>query len=191
MRAKPTPYLTGPSVGERIREVRTSRRISLSEISRGTGLSITFLSHLESGKSNVSVDNLRKIAEFLDIAMVQLFEWSQDFSKGVITRKAQGVRLKIARSTAYSESLIRKSNSNIQATIFVNPPGKGRNTPFSHCGEEIVYIVKGSILFSLGDEKHKLRAGDSIYYRSELPHSWVNMGKKECTMIVFNSPQVW
>ena len=179
------------SLGQKIREARRSRRASIHEISRATGLSPTFLSRLETSKTNVSVDNLRKIADSLDVTMVQLFEENDSPSKGLITRKGQGAKLKINQSTAYSESLIRKSNSNIQATLFINPPGEGRKVPFSHNGEEIVYIIKGSVLFSLDDQKHTLKAGDSMYYRSELPHSWVNIGKRESVLLIFNSPQVW
>ncbi len=188
---KAMPKHKPDSLGQKIREARRSRRVSLQEISRATGLSTTFLSRLDTSKTNISVDNLRKIADFLDVTMVQLFEENDSPSKGLITRKGQAAKLKIDQSTAYSESLIRKSGSNIQATLVTNPPGEGRKTPFSHSGEEIVYIIKGTVLFYLDDQKQTLKAGDSMHYRSELPHSWVNIGKRESVLLIFNSPQVW
>jgi quercetin dioxygenase-like cupin family protein len=163
--------------------------MSLTELSRGAGLSLTFLSRLEGNKVNVSIDNLRKITEFLDIPMVRLFEADENRQLGTITRKGEGTRLKIMRSSAYSESLIRKSNSNIQATLYINPPGGGRRTPVSHYGEEFIYVITGEILFRLGKEKHHLMAGDSIHFRSEIMHSWVNPGEIESKAISFNSPQ--
>jgi len=99
--------------------------------------------------------------------------------------------LEIEGSTAHSESLIRKSNSNIQATLYRNPPGEGRKFPFSHGGEEFVYVIKGEVLFSLNNQECHLEEGDSMYYRSELNHSWVNPGEEESVILVFNSPQVW
>lgn len=179
------------SLGQRIREARRSQRASLREISKATGLSIAFLSRLENDKSTVSVDNLRKIADFLDVTMVQLFEETDGLSGGFITRKGQGAMLKIDQSTAYSESLIRKTNSNIQATLVINPPGEGRRIPFTHIGEEFVYIIKGSIMFYLDDKTYSLKEWDSMYYSSALPHRWENIGKKDCVMLIFNSPQVW
>ena len=154
-------------------------------------MSIAFLSRLESDKVNISVDNLRKIADFLDESMVYFFETKEDPSLGVVTRKGQGARLKIGQSGAYSDSLIRKGNSSIQATLYVNPPGEGRKKPFFHPGEEFVYIITGEVLFTLGKEKHTLKKGDSMYYRSEIAHSFVSTGKGESILLIFNSPQVW
>jgi len=186
-----TPRQKGFFLGERIRQARKTLRISLQAVSRGTGLSIAFLSRLESNKVNISVDNLRKIADFLDESMVYFFETQEDPSLGVITRKGQGTRLKIGQSNAYSESLIRKVNSTIQATLYTNPPGEGRKKPFSHPGEEFVYVLKGEVLFTLGKEEHPLKKGDSLYYRSETAHSFVSTSKGESILLIFNSPQAW
>lgn len=178
-------------LGDKIRQTRKDRNISLTQLSRGTTLSMTFLSRLECNKANISVDNLRKIAEFLDVSMVRLFEVEEDQHLGIVTRKGQGTRLRISRSNTYTESLIRKSSSNIQATLYVNPPGDGRKTQVSHKGEEFIYVIKGEVLFFLGKEKYHLEEGDSIYFRSEITHSWVNNGKKESKILSCNSPQAW
>jgi len=180
-----------PSLGKRIREARKERNISLEQLSKGTTLTASFLSQLERDKVNVSVDNLRKIADFLDVRMARFFDIDEGRMHGMVIRKGQGVGLKIEGSTAYSESLIRKSTSNIQATLYRNPPGEGRKFPFSHGGEEFVYVVKGEVLFSLNKEEYHLKEGDSMYYRSELNHSWMNPGEEDSVIIIFNSPQVW
>lgn len=179
------------SLGEKIRQVRTERKISLTELSGGTGLSLAFLSRLERNNVNISVENLKKIAGFLDISMVQLFEVEENQHLGVVTRKGEGTRLRISRSNVYSESLIQKSNSNLQATLYINPPGEGRITAASHKGEEFVYVIQGEVIFYLGKEKYHLKEGDGLLFRSETLHSWVNPGKRESKIISFNSPQAW
>jgi len=179
------------SFGKRIREARKERNISLEQLSRATKLTPSFLSQLERGKVNVSVDNLRKIADFLDVRMVRFFDEDENSIRGMVTRKGQGVELRIEGTTAHSESLIRKSNSNIQATLYRNPPGEGRKSPFSHHGEEFVYVIKGEVLFYLNNMEYHLKEGDSLYYRSGLNHSWMNPCKEESVIIIFNSPQVW
>jgi quercetin dioxygenase-like cupin family protein len=165
--------------------------MSLEQLSRGTMLTTSFLSQLERNKVNVSVDNLRKIADFLDVKMVRFFDGDEGPMQGMVTRKGHGVALKIEGSTVHSESLIRRSNSNIQATLYRNPPGEGRKSPFSHRGEEFVHVIKGEVLFSLNTQEYHLKEGDSMYYRSELHHSWVNPSEDESVILVFNSPQVW
>jgi len=160
-------------------------------MAKNTGLSIGFLSQLERGKVNVSIQNLRKIADFFDVRIVSFFEIDEVHMKGIVTRKGQGINLEIEGSTTRSESLIRKGNSNIQATIYLNPPDEGRKFPFSHRGEEFVYVIKGEALFFLNNEEYLLKEGDSMYYGSDTSHSWVNPGKEHSHIIIFNSPQVW
>ena len=179
------------SLGRNIRNARNERRISLEQLSHGTNLSTSFLSQLERGIVNISVDNLRRIANFLDVTMVTLFEANDPHMLGLVIRKGGGQRLGIQRSTSRSESLILKSNSNIQATLYTNPPGEGRKLAFSHSGEEFVYVIRGEVLFSLNNQEYHLKEGDSMYYRSEINHSWINPGKKENVILIFNSPQVW
>ncbi|TAL36662.1 MAG: cupin domain-containing protein [Spirochaetes bacterium] len=49
--------------------------------------------------------------------------------------------------------------------------GKGRRRECaSHRGEEFILVRKGSIKIFLGEEEILLREGDSVYYRSSIPH---------------------
>jgi transcriptional regulator with XRE-family HTH domain len=179
------------SLGKRIRETRKEHHISLETLSRGTNLSISFLSQLERDKVTVSVENLRKIADFLDVDIIHLFEDREEPKWGVVTPKGQGVILNFEGSTAHCESLIRKSNSNIQATLYKIPPGGGRKRPLSHRGEEFVYVFKGRLIVVLDGEEYRLGTGDSLYFRCELRHSFINPGRGQSIVIVFNSPQSW
>ena len=180
-------------LGKRIRERRKFCKISLDELARNTALSIGFLSQLETGKVNVSVDNLRKIASFLDVDMVNFFEVRSNVrTVGSVTRKGEGMSLNLEGTETCSESLIRKGDANLQATLFVNPPGQGRNMPNSHVGEEFIYTIKGQVDVFLNDQKYCLNEGDSIYFRSEAMHTWVNPNHdEESVILLVNSPQVW
>lgn len=51
----------------RIREWREARRITLEELSERSGISVSYLSRMESGHRNVSLKNLAKIAEALQV----------------------------------------------------------------------------------------------------------------------------
>lgn len=179
------------ALGANIRKARKMRKLSLEQLAGETGLSAGFISQLERGIVNASVDNLRKIARALDLRMVDLFEVDEKQNFGVITRKGDGVILSIENSNAYCESLILESGTNIQATIYINPPQDGRAVPNVHNGEEFVYMIKGEALYTLNDQQYHLHEGDSMYYRSEAPHTWVNPGDEESIMIIFNSPPFW
>ncbi|MCF8063010.1 MAG: XRE family transcriptional regulator [Deltaproteobacteria bacterium] len=178
-------------LGEGLRQVRKERRISLEQLAAGTELSVGFLSQFECGKANISVENLKKITDFLDIDMVRLFEVNGGRKLGTITRKGEGMPFTVEESTAYCEALVRKSSANLQATLYVNPPGEGRKVPMAHVGDELVYVIRGEALFTLNDQEYLLKEGDLMHYRSEALHSWVNPGKWECVLLIVNSPPNW
>lgn len=57
-----------------VKEIREQKGVSLSELSRLTGISKGFISDLENGKrKNVSVAKLCKIAEALNVEITRLF----------------------------------------------------------------------------------------------------------------------
>jgi len=180
-----------PPMGEILRRARKMKRISLEQMATGTELSISFLSQLECGKANVSVENLKKITRFLDIRIAPLFGEEESRSLGTVTRKGEGLPFVLEGSTAQCEALIQKSGVSLQATSYINPPGEGRQVPLGHVGEELLYVVRGEIRFHLNDEEYHLYEGDLIHFRSEALHRWVNPGSTDSVVLVVNTPPSW
>ena len=178
-------------LGANIRNTRKAKKISLEQLAAGTDLSISFLSQLERGKVNISVENLWKITQFLNISMVRLFEGHSEQRLGSVTRKGRGVVLNVEGSSAYCESLIRETRAHLQATLYVNPPGQGKTIAGSHVGEELVYVIRGEVIYYLNDQEYHLREGDLMYYRCETLHRWHNPGNQENAIFVVNSPPNW
>ena len=56
-------------IGEELRKLRRYRSLTLSQVSEQTHLSVSFLSDVERGKTNPSLDTLQKLAEFYGIAI--------------------------------------------------------------------------------------------------------------------------
>src|SRR5213596_4329429 len=61
-------------VGERLREIRSRRRLTLREVAERAGLSESFLSQVERGRSSASIASLRRIADALGVSIADLFE---------------------------------------------------------------------------------------------------------------------
>ena len=39
-----------------------------------------------------------------------------------------------------------------------------------HEGEEFIFVLNGTVLLEIGDDRHELEPGDSVYYLSTTPH---------------------
>ena len=60
-------------IGERLRTLRKSKRISIYRLSQETGISQNHISDLETGKRNPSVETLKRLVEPLGISLSELF----------------------------------------------------------------------------------------------------------------------
>ena len=60
--------------GERVRALRQSRGLSQERLAELAGVHRTYLSSLERGERNVSLDNINAIAKALGVSTGELFE---------------------------------------------------------------------------------------------------------------------
>jgi transcriptional regulator with XRE-family HTH domain len=180
----------GRLVGERIAALRLDKRLTLDALAAGTGLTTSFLSKLERGRTSISVDNLRSISHFLGVEMVHFFEQTAP-SSAVVIRKGEGTPLTIANTDAFGRSLITTTRSTLQATLYSTPPGQGRSVGFSHRGEEFVFLIRRRLLYAVGGAEYRLDAGDSLWHRSTEPHRWSCLGRTTALSLHVNTPPVW
>lgn len=59
--------------GQRVRKLRLERCLSQEELADKCGLHRTYISDVELGKRNVSLENIARIAESLEISLPDLF----------------------------------------------------------------------------------------------------------------------
>ncbi len=190
VRRPEAPKPIGQQVGERIAALRLEKRLTLDGLAAGTGLTTSFLSKLERGRTSISVDNLRSVAHFLGVEMVHFFE-RDGLSSAIVTRQGQGTPLLVGKTDAVGESMISTARSTLQATLYRTPPRQGRSAGFSHPGEEFVYVVRGRIRYWVAEAEFVLEEGDSIWHKSSEAHRWTNIGKSPSLTLHVNTPPVW
>ena len=57
-------------------------------------------------------------------------------------------------------------------------------TPHEHPGIELLYVLSGSLELRVGEDKHALSEGDSIYFDSTVPHGYRKIGTRRTTALV-------
>lgn len=75
-------------LGEKIRELRREKGLSQEEFAFQCNLDRTYISDVERGKRNISIINLRNIADALEVPLSKLFE---DFSSTKLQNTAQNL----------------------------------------------------------------------------------------------------
>lgn len=62
-------------LGRRIRVLRDAQHISLRRFALMINIDYSNLSNIETGKTNVTIDSLAKIADGLEVSLKDLFDW--------------------------------------------------------------------------------------------------------------------
>ena len=73
---------TQKAIGSAIREVREDRAMSQEKLAEESGLHRTYISSVELGRRNISLDNIQKIALALGVSMTELMRLCEDRLQG-------------------------------------------------------------------------------------------------------------
>jgi transcriptional regulator with XRE-family HTH domain len=167
--------------GEKIREVRERKRMTIREAAEKAGVSESLISQIERNRISPAIDTLLKIIDILDIDLDYLF---RDFKKDRLVNlvKAGEKKRTIVGGVIYEQLSHTPSSSEehaIEAYFLEIPPGeKSGNDEYGHIGQELGVIVEGKGECTVGKETYALDKGDSISFAADVPHQLRNTGSK-------------
>jgi transcriptional regulator with XRE-family HTH domain len=168
-------------IGTRLRAARAARRMTLTELSQKTGISLSTLSRLESGQRKATVRLLVPIARSLGTSLDDLVR-SDDKDPRV-------ARQPIVRDGVTIVPL-SGSESAIQVFHHTIPAGDRRQPQLqSHEGYEWVYALKGRVRLLLGSTELILQPGDAAEFDTKTPHWFGNGGPKPAQYLTIFGPQ--
>jgi DNA-binding transcriptional MerR regulator/mannose-6-phosphate isomerase-like protein (cupin superfamily) len=171
-------------LGSMLRRLRTERELSLSDVAQKAEISVGFLSAIERSNMTASVATLRKLARFYKINILDLFQPSD--SNPYLVRPAD--RKVLAGGKGVRMELLAWGNTAMEPHLFRIAPGAGSGESYSHHGEEFLHVIRGELEIIIAGQKHSLKAGDSLYFDSSMPHDWKNPGKTEASVLWVNTP---
>ena len=175
-------------VGERLRDIRRLRRCTLRTVAERSGLSESFLSQVERGRSSASIGSLRRIAEALGVTVADLFEPSGPPRPRVLRRDERPA----LAFGILGRKLLLTPRPLQHLEVFAGELDVGGSTgaePYSHGDlEELFVVLSGRVQLELGGELHELESGDSIDYRSSTPHRISNVGEELAEVMWIISP---
>jgi transcriptional regulator with XRE-family HTH domain len=156
-------------VGERLRAIRRLRRATLKTVADRADLSESFLSQVERGRANASVASLQRIAAALAVSVADLFEPNGSSARPRVLRRES--RPNLAFGTLGRKFMLTpRPLENLQVIVGeFDPGGSTGDEPYTH-------------------EMFELSTGDSIDYRSSVPHRLVNIGGDPAEVMWIISP---
>jgi len=174
---------TKEELGRRIKAVRVERGLTLKEVEARSGVSMTHTSQIERGKTSPTIGALEKLARALDKTL-PFFVEDRAVNDVSIVRKDERSRVRHERNGVQVETLTAGiTGGDLQFFHIAFADGGKETKRREHEGEECAVVIRGTIEVCVGDERHTLRAGDSIHFNARAPHSIRNAGRTRAEAI--------
>ena len=179
----PEEHITA-SVGERVRQVRDKRRLSLEDVSQRTGIDVSMLSQIEEGAVAPPLGTIIKLAKALEMRMGYFISGEEDRPYTIVRHSDRKVvsryDSKKAKYYGYEyESLApHKKDRHMEPFLVTLEAAETEEERSTHDGQEFIFVLQGQMEVRLGEELHILDPGDAIYYDSTVPHLVKTYGQK-------------
>ena len=190
----------GRAVGLEIRAMRRAQNMTLKDLAQAASLSVGFLSLVERGQKQPSLDALQRISKALSVEIGWLFPTSPSddpVEDAYVVRKGFRRRIDYSRlsGTEYlgeTDYLLTPSVEGqlVMTMMQFSPGGHSGDNPLSHEGEEAGYVLSGQLTLEVEGQVFVLEKGDSFGFSGEKPHRYLNNGTEDLQIILSNTPVI-
>lgn len=179
-------------VGRKLRAARKARRYNLRDLAERVGCSESLISKIENDRVFPSLPMLHKIAAELGTSIGRMFEEASSDGE-YVSRNGQRPIISvnaIGRNGGVGIRLegVALNGELLYSSIHVIEAGGSSGGFIQHVGEELAYVLEGQVQITLADKDYQLNPGDSMFFPSELPHGYRNIGTTEARILWINTP---
>ncbi|MCK9173255.1 helix-turn-helix domain-containing protein [Desulfuromonas thiophila] len=178
-------------IGKKLKAIRLGSEMTIQDLASRSGVSSNMISRVERGLTIPSVEILMKLA--------RVFEKSIDY----FVEEVKTTHEVVFTSSGQRDTTIYENNSNMLTESFTSglrdpqftsfyctipKGGKSGDDNMYHPGDELIFLLEGCLQVTIIDDLYVLNPGDSLSFKSHLPHQWKNIGPAEARVIWTLSP---
>jgi transcriptional regulator with XRE-family HTH domain len=169
----------GRRVAESLRSLRKEQRLSLDQLAVASGVSRAALSQIEGYRTNPRLSLLWKIAVGLGVPFHALL--GEVGSKPRVLRAGDVPPMRSSDGKMESRLLspVGENQSLEVYELRFRQGGVHQSEAHGARTSETVVLLTGALRVRVGVEIHDLAPGDSIFFRSDVPHAYESQGSHE------------
>ena len=164
-------------LGDRIRENRKKKMMTIKSLSEYTGLSVGYLSTLEQNKTTPTVDNLAKICEALEIRIMDILEI--ECERKTVIRRNELTQFRYPDENLVVDIADFKQDGTMYEYITIHPGETRKRQEYRHNRGEMCTVISGTLNLNIEGQEYVLQERDSAYIRRGERHSMYNASNKE------------
>ena len=177
-------------IAQRLRALREIEGISEEEMALALGKSAEDYRKFENGKEDFPFSFLYTAAGKLKVDLIDLMTGEgARLSTYSLVRKGAGLEIK-RRSAYHYRHLAPIFKNRVMEPFLVRVEPKDAGEPVNknaHAGQELNYIVSGSMTLFIGENSVLLKEGDLVYFDAKKPHAMRAEDGRACEFLAIIS----
>lgn len=181
------------NLGKTIHALRKENKMTLLELAEKSGVALATLSRMENGKMIGTLESHMKICDALGTALPELYKNLYTSKKAIDIQKQRSRTDVFIHDKKSSEEMLASKILNkkmMPVLIKIAKNGKTQKEETRSGIEKFVYVLDGRIEANMGEEKYNLGKNDSLYFESNVPHYFKNIGASDARIISVVCPPV-
>jgi len=168
-------------VGRRLKELRSQKGFSQTELGRLVGVTPSTISQVESNQIYPSLPALFKIAEILSVDVTYFFQGEPKSTHRIVFPASEAFDVQFHHLPKKSVTAKRlapmdQDSKSEPYLIKISPEKELPSHFFTHKGEETGYLLSGELQMIFEKAVYTVKAGDLVSLTSESPSQWKNPG---------------
>ncbi len=185
----------GIRVGAQIRDLRKAKGLTIAELATRIGRSIGYVSQIERDLSELTIPDLKRVAEALEVQISWFFHSTAavpEAERDYIVRRENRRRLNLTGIGVTEELLSPSLGGATELVLTRIPPRSTTGEEFvARKAEECGLVLQGRMELWVEDKYFLLEEGDSFCFRPEDSHRINNPGDEECVVVWVITPPVY
>ncbi len=181
-------------VGKKLKSIRLKNDMTIQELAVSSRVSSNMISRIERGLTIPSVEILMKLANTFGMSINFFVEDAATGSTVVMTKQGKGEPIFFFEDKHQIISLSHGLRDPGFAVFYdtIEKDCSSGEGGMVHTGEEFALVVSGRMLFYVENDEYILEEGDSLTFKSSLPHRWQNLndGQSVIMWVVAPAPNV-
>ena len=165
------------TIGRRVRASRTELGWTLDQLAARSGVSRRMLINVEQGVTNPSIATLLRLSDALGIGLPALVDTADDGAETVVVHRDGAIAPMWTSDAGGSAIMVAGTAPPDVSELWdwrLGPGDEHRSEAHRAGTRELMHVLSGIVQLVVGEEEHRLKAGDSASFDGGVAHSYRN-----------------
>jgi transcriptional regulator with XRE-family HTH domain len=180
-------------LGRRLRAFRATRGLSLAQLAKRTGISSSFISLVEQGKSDITITRLLRLSQFYQVGLGDLI--AEDGVHGrepIVVHRRSAAAIHSAGEGINVYFLLTGLEHPFSATIGAYEPAATLTNEPGFDRETFAYVLNGKLSIATpGASALTVSAGDAVIYHLGRAYTWTNISRRRAHVLFVTAQIGW